>query len=485
MESSVASQIGRQIYTAKLTELYEGDIDVNSELFEINIFNSTLHIAPGKSIRDDDLVYFYVYAIRDERVLANLGVYELNTDEQKTIYDISTFENLLLFDYYYTHPSKIKEFEITGKNNIFDYILTHLEFDKEKSIKLYYELLTFIKQFKDTPEFQEDYKLYKKINTVLSKDIREKGIDKEKIDQLKEKCKTDIKLFKLTLAVLEPFLNVQFSFVDNGENVSNSRSKTPPQKFTPTQYIIVSVDQSFISTATTKESIAQSQSEVALDEPVEPEMLGSELPVPELPVPELTVPGSEALSLDQPAVSKTGTLSVSQVDPEPSVSLPKSRPKLTLNTLPVPRVKSALSTIKESSEAPSGVSVSKPKVKFNSQPDEKSQPKPEAKAESRTESKAESKTKGKSGKSPKLVLESLPPPPPESKAESKAESKTSAKIAVAPGILSQSASRVESKLANSYNSNNDAKPTKSSVTVASKEPEKGLSKPKKSFTTES
>ena len=210
MESTVASQISPQIYSAKLAKLYEGDIDVESELYEINIFNATLHIAPGKSIAGDDgLIYFYVYAIKNEKVLANLGVYELISDEQKSIYDISNFENLLLFDYYYTNPGKIKEFEISGKSNIFDYIITHLAFDKEKSIKVYSEFLTFVKEIKSNPEYDEAYKLYKKIFSILGKDIREKGIDKEKIDQLKEKCKTDLNLFKLTLATLEPFLNVQ------------------------------------------------------------------------------------------------------------------------------------------------------------------------------------------------------------------------------------------------------------------------------------
>jgi hypothetical protein len=39
--------------------------------------------------------------------LMPLGMRELLTDEQKLIYDISTFDNLLLFDYYYTNPTKI------------------------------------------------------------------------------------------------------------------------------------------------------------------------------------------------------------------------------------------------------------------------------------------------------------------------------------------------------------------------------------------
>ena len=107
MESSVSSQKTSKIYSAPLSKLYKDDLNVQSELFEINIFNTVLHIAPGKSIAGDDgLVYFYVYAIKDERVVANLGVYELITDEQQELYDISTFDDLLLLNNYSKNNTK-------------------------------------------------------------------------------------------------------------------------------------------------------------------------------------------------------------------------------------------------------------------------------------------------------------------------------------------------------------------------------------------
>ena len=101
----------------------------------------------------------------------NLGVYELITDEQKLMYDISTFENLLLFDYYYTNPTKIKDFEISGKNNIFDYIITHLEFESEKLIIVSNGFLGFLKEQKDV--LGSKYTIYKKIITILSKDLKQ------------------------------------------------------------------------------------------------------------------------------------------------------------------------------------------------------------------------------------------------------------------------------------------------------------------------
>ena len=265
MESSVVSQISPKEYIADIKKIYKDDVDAESELFEINIFDHTLHIAPGKSIADeehDKLVYFYVYAIKDEKVIANLGVYEFHTDEQKLMYDISTLENLLLFDYYYTNPGIIKEFEITGKNNIFDYIDTHLTPDP-KVVEIYN---TFTRYGKENKDFLgKHYASYKKIISILSKDIK-KGLG-GKIAELKDNCKS-ADTYKLTLAILEPFYNVHFSLVDKGVSVTNFRDKTPPQTFTPKQYIIASTDQSFVSTASTQPG-TESQPDAAEDKVLE------------------------------------------------------------------------------------------------------------------------------------------------------------------------------------------------------------------------
>jgi hypothetical protein len=265
MESSVTSQISPKVYTGEISKLYKNDIDAQSELFEINIFNSTLHIAPGKSISDEDndkLVYFYVYAIKDDKVVANLGVYELLTDEQKLLYDISTFENLLLFDYYYTNPTKIKEFEITGKNNIFDYIKTHLEYiPVDKALLIYNTFARFRRDQKESIGSEQHQSIFKKIIGILSKDIKTKGIDDEKINQIKE-IYTNIETLKIALAILEPFLNVQFAFTTKGESVDNYRNKTPDQVFTPKQYIIVSTDQTFVSTSKTLKEVDEAEEEL-------------------------------------------------------------------------------------------------------------------------------------------------------------------------------------------------------------------------------
>ena len=251
MESSVASRISPKLYTGEISKLYKADINAESELFEINIFNTTLHIAPGRSIKDeteDNLVYFYVYAIKENKVVANLGVYELLTDEQKIMYDISTFETFLLFDYYYSNPGKIKEFEITGKNNIFDYIRTHLKFDTKRCVGVYNDHIKHLKSGVKE-ELGELYTSYKKILAILEKDMRTRGIDDEKITKIKEYVETKPDVFKLSLAILESFLEVNFLLTDKGANVTDFRDKTPEFGFAPKQYIVVSMDQSFVSTS--------------------------------------------------------------------------------------------------------------------------------------------------------------------------------------------------------------------------------------------
>ena len=383
MESSVTSQISPKVYTGEISKLYKNDIDAQSELFEINIFNSTLHIAPGKSISDeenDKLVYFYVYAIKDDKVVANLGVYELLTDEQKLLYDISTFENLLLFDYYYTNPTKIKEFEITGKNNIFDYIKTHLEYiPVDKALLIYNTFARFRRDQKESIGSEQHQSIFKKIIGILSKDIKTKGIDDEKINQIKE-ISTNIETLKIALAILEPFLNVQFAFTTKGESVDNYRNKTPDQEFTPKQYIIVSTDQTFVSTSRTlkepdaaleeveeepdqePEAEPEAEPEEAKEEPEEPD----EVDEPE----EAEEPKSESKALSKkPTIVFKDPTRVKSTRPEESAE----NAKVAFLGRRLPGVKS-----KASSDA-------------ESKAESKSESKAESKAESKSESKAESK----------------------------------------------------------------------------------------------
>jgi hypothetical protein len=425
MESSVTSQISPKLYSADIKKLYKDDVDAQSELFEINIFNHILHVAPGKSIADeehDKLVYFYVYAIKDEKVIANLGVYELLTDEQKLMYDISSFENLLLFDYYYTSPGVIKEFEITGKNNIFDYIQTHLTPDP-KVIDIYNVFPKFLREHKESEYLSKHLGAFKKIISIIAKDIKTIPLN-DKLGEIKDYCKIkSLDVFKLTLAILEPFYNVQFSFVDQGVSVSNLREKTPTQTFTPKQYVIVSIDQSFVSTSSTSEEVAEviddedeKVEDVDLEDAVGVKDLEAEAEVAEAEVAEAEEPGA----LDGVGESKGESKAEEEGGNQFNVNFkPKIKP-------------------------PTGTRIKlKPKTGSST---ESAEPKTESKAES----KAESKTVLKASKKSKDVKESEPlgsslnyiPEPPKAASKSKLrpsvskkpESATSANAAPAPPL---------------------------------------------------
>jgi hypothetical protein len=428
MESSVSSQKTSKIYSAPLSKLYKDDLNVQSELFEINIFNTVLHIAPGKSIAGDDgLVYFYVYAIKDERVVANLGVYELITDEQKELYDISTFDDLLLFDYYYTTPAKIKEFEIKGKNNIFDYIDTHLEIDsdKKKIVSLMNQFIAYIKAEKDA--LGDNYKLYYNVISILSTTIKTTGIPKETIDKLKEKCdsekKKPLEQFKICLAILEPFYNVHFLFIDNGETVSNFRDKTPPQTFKPKHYIIVSTDQTFVSTSSTlKEPKKEEEDEDEKETEKEPEDEQDE-------VEEMVEPKSKLMSKTvSKADSKVEEIKLSAVEkaeskveePEPEAKaeskpkpklVPRARvPKITKAESDEPKAEAKLSVIPETSKEVKE-SKSKLKTSLKSAPESKSEVK-EAKSEKESKPEKESKKLKSSKDKPESKAENAAPSAP-------------------------------------------------------------------------
>ena len=423
MESSVSSQKTSKIYSAPLSKLYKDDVNVQSELFEINIFNTVLHIAPGKSISGDDgLVYFYVYAIKDERVVANLGVYELITDEQKELYDISTFDDLLLFDYYYTNPAKIKEFEIKGKNNIFEYIDTHLEIDsdKKKIVSLMNQFIAYIKAEKDA--LGDNYKLYYNVISVLSSTIKTTGIPKETIDKLKEKCdsekKKPLEQFKICLAILEPFYNVHFLFIDNGETVSNFRDKTPPQTFKPKHYIIVSTDQTFVSTSSTlkepekEEEVEDDKEEDEAKDEVEEE---DEKPEAKEEVEEVVEPKSKLVSktskvskVDEKlsvAEEKTEAKAEAKAEAKPEAKAkPKLVPRARVPKIAIEPAEEKLSVIPESVKEPT-----KSKLKTS---------------KTATESKAEAKEDKPEKESKKLKSKDKA----ESKAESKAETSSPRKL---------------------------------------------------------
>jgi hypothetical protein len=116
MTSSVDSRISPKRYESLLSEIEEEDQNIKSDLYELSVYDHILQISPGKTIQDEeikDLVYCYVYAVKNDKVVQKLGVYERFTKEKEPFFDLSTFEKgtLCLFEKYETNPSLFLEFK--------------------------------------------------------------------------------------------------------------------------------------------------------------------------------------------------------------------------------------------------------------------------------------------------------------------------------------------------------------------------------------
>jgi hypothetical protein len=311
---------------------------------------------------------------------------------------------------------------------------------------VYNTFARFRKDEKESIGSEQHQSIYKRIIAILSKDIKTKGLDDEKVNQLKDMT-TTVETLKLTLAILEPFLNVQFSFIDKGESVDNYRNKTPEQQFTPKQYIIVSTDQTFVSTSSTvkdkptdkvsemdedAEDADQDQSkpnkskfaqvvegEIKEDEEEE-EVKKDEEELVESKEAEL----KEAESKVQPGSKKNPKIVFKTLKPVPesaeaSTAASETKFKFLGRRLPELKGKSESkepteSESKSDTKTPAFGSFFKSKVK-ETKAESKSESKAESKDETKSESKAESKLKSK----PLSKAESKDVSTPDSKAESK------------------------------------------------------------------
>jgi hypothetical protein len=233
-------------------ELEPNDQNLKSELYQVSIFNHVIKIAPGLVIQEDNLSYCYVYAIKNNKVVKKIGVYELLDDKAQDVFDLSTFSegSLCLFDVYERNPSLILELEEvkeeSDKDTVFDYLLTKINDDEpDKKIALtknsYKGILLVLTQKKKVQE-DENSRIITNLLNLIKKSIETKKYFNEATQEAIKKYAKDLNKKILSLIVSEPFLKVRFIFTKDDDAYDDSEFREWSIKTEITEYVIVSVD---------------------------------------------------------------------------------------------------------------------------------------------------------------------------------------------------------------------------------------------------
>ena len=241
MASQVKSQLSDKIYESTLDDLMETDQGLEVDLYKINIFNKDIHISPGKIMNDakKDIYYCFVYAIKDKKVAAKIGVYETR-EPQGEIYDLSLFEEgtLLLFDYYIQEPTALVEFQVQEEpiesDNVFDYLKRYIKpvTNEAVTLKAQKMMITNItmrisRRFPEQTDLLEVLKIFR-----ISRPY-----DEEFLDSLKEEA-SDRWMF--ILIVLEQIYGVKFKF--NVEGAVELRNMVKEKPNTSTDIININLE---------------------------------------------------------------------------------------------------------------------------------------------------------------------------------------------------------------------------------------------------
>lgn len=223
MESKVKSELSPITYTTQLEKLEEDDRDLKSELYTLSISGTKILVSPGKSIMGDSgIAYCYVYAIKQNKVVCKLGVYEKKTDTMPMIFDISTFpeDSLRLFDEYEENPSRLKELEYTNSKTIFDYLIDTLFpkiQDKKKTMGDTYKLVYTL--YMKNKEDKEMVPILKVLSAARKTDPDDSFL--QTLKELSTGESADKRMFCLTLLALEPFFSVNFNVIYVPDKANN------------------------------------------------------------------------------------------------------------------------------------------------------------------------------------------------------------------------------------------------------------------------
>jgi hypothetical protein len=106
------------IYSFSDNLLEEDDVDIESDLYKIQIFDKHYLIAMGKgrSDLDDDIVYFVAYLVYEDKVVSKLGIYEKKiSSSDKEAIDRKTFDfteqDLILLNKYIVNKELLEPYK--------------------------------------------------------------------------------------------------------------------------------------------------------------------------------------------------------------------------------------------------------------------------------------------------------------------------------------------------------------------------------------
>ena len=160
----VKSKLNSKIVYNEKKEIEEVDKNYNAPLYEIELLNSKILIAIGKvnnSLKKYSILYYPIYIIHDNKVVNQIGVYEVTlnkalalVDEDNDI-DIGLLDKPLLYEY--VNKYFIEEYRIINVNGKSDNLKTNnlKTNNREKETNL-------VKQTKEEAEL--DRKTYKKVD---------------------------------------------------------------------------------------------------------------------------------------------------------------------------------------------------------------------------------------------------------------------------------------------------------------------------------
>ena len=330
---AAVSRISSKTYKTNVDELEPNDQNLKTELYEVSIFNHVIKIAPGLVIQEDNLSYCYVYAIKNNKVVKKIGVYELLNDSPD-VFDLSTFSegSLCLFDIYERNPTLILELEepITEmeKDTVFDYLLTKINDDEpDKKITLTknsYKGILFVLTQKKKIQEDENSKIITNLLNLIKNSIKTKKYFNETTQEAIKKYAKDLNKKILSLIVSEPFLKVRFIFTKDDEAYDDSEFREWSIKSDITEYVIVSVDTFEVVETYPADSLNEKYMNMLVESMPQGTSLNKELVVPitKMETKLQTIAEDKSASLKE---TKMEEVDLNAEEPLPKASEPKTR----------------------------------------------------------------------------------------------------------------------------------------------------------------